>query len=63
MINIKDVIYRNGKRLKCVRTRENGLHTFQIIDENGNPVIISYEKGLFKIKDYGIRLIRCEKRY
>ena len=54
------IIYRNGQRLICTRTRQSGLYTFQVIDFENKPVIEYYKNSPAMVKDHGIRLIRYE---
>ena len=56
-----EIIYRNGERLICTRTRQSGIYTFQVIDMEGKPVIEYYKNAPAIVKDHGIRLIKYDK--
>ena len=56
-----EIIYRNGERLICTRTRQSGIYTFQVIDLEDKPVIKFYKNAPAIVKDHGIRLIKYDK--
>lgn len=49
--SIDDVI------MMCTKVRESGCNTFQIIENNKNPLIIRHVKLKGVVLDYGIRII------
>lgn len=57
---IEGGIYKiNGKTMRCVRVRQSGINTFQILNSDGT-CFVEYEKDSVLIKDHGTRLIKTE---
>ena len=51
-------IYLHGHDiLKCTKVRESGVHTFQLVDDNGEPIIVRDEKHQGIILDRGVRIV------
>jgi hypothetical protein len=55
-------IYRiNGELMRCKKIRTSGINTFQIVDAEGNDLILRDEKNPGMIADFGIRVKRCKQ--
>jgi hypothetical protein len=51
----------DGQMMRCRKVRASGINTFQIIDKEGNDLVLRDEKNPGMIADFGIRVIRCKK--
>lgn len=59
MIRLNKIYYYNRQHLKCTRLRKSGINTFQVVDEQGNDIILHDPKNPGTITDRGVRVINC----
>lgn len=57
MFTIGNIYLIKGQLYRCIKLRQNGINTFQKVDQHGDPIIIRSSKSLGTITDHGIRLI------
>jgi hypothetical protein len=53
-------IYRiSGELMRCKKIRDSGINTFQVVDTEGNDLVLRDEDSPGVVVDYGIRVKRC----
>ena len=61
MIELNKTYNYHGELLKCIKIRQSGINSFQVIDFNGTDIILRNPKEPGSIVDFGRRLIKCFK--
>jgi len=59
MIELGKTYWYNRQLLKCTKIRKSLVNTFQVVDEQGNDMVLHDPKNPGSITDHGVRVIHC----